>query len=364
MSIKGFPTQKKLTTKLVNFTDKESITTNEFITAQQNYSDQVALNTTTTGLARLHPLVKLAEANTDSPKRVLVSTAHGASKGDVVRFDLVAANPYFEASVLSTPDADTIILSAELPNAIATNDEFYILRYTTSRLNADGSGVVVLTPSPVQYVYDGVDTEVELDTVVPANSRPLPIWYIDQTGAQVNLNIESTQQAVLNEVTGTATNTAGILADTNLLAAATGIDGAALPTRVEMIAGSDGTNVKTVRIGQELMVDSVSVVLASDQTPVPTTETINTSGSVVNGTLLTTVANSEAPPVNAKGFYLQNESTNANSIRFNIGGVASPADGVLLESGRSSDFVPIAATVSICNTVSSTQLYNLLWVIA
>lgn len=343
MSIKGFPSQKKLTTKLSNYTDKQSLTTNEFVTAQPTSSDKIALDTVPSGLTRLHPAAKTAEANTDERKRVLLCTAHGASKGDVVRFELASANPYFEAGVLSVPNANTIILATELTNNIVTGDEFYILRHVTQRLNDDGSPPVVITSAPIQYVYDGVDTEVEMDTGTPANSRPLPVWTMDSNGAQVDLNLESTQLNVLTEVTNIQTNT-------DSLASTVVGDGDPIAGALVQIGGSDGTNARPIRT------DASGVVQIK--------QSVFTSGSVVNGSLGTTVANTEAAPANAIGFYLQNESTNSNPIRFNIGAVASTTNGVLLEAGRSSDFVPIAATVSICNTVSSTQLYSLLWVIA
>lgn len=343
MSIKGFPSQKKLTTKLVNYTEKQSQTSNEFITAQPSYSDKIALDTVTAGLTRIHVGAKTAEANTDERKRVLLSTAHGASEGDVIRFELASANPYFEVAILSTPNANTIILSTELPNNIVTGDQFYILRYVTQRLNDDGSGVIVSSPAPIQYVLNGVDTEVLLDTVTSSNSRPLPVTNIDSNGVQVDLSLEATQQSVLNEVTGISANT-GTIKDS------IGSNGSAVPVAVSIVAGSDGTNARTIKT------DATGIVQIK--------QSVFSNGSVVNGTLGATVANSETAPANAVGFYLQNESTNANPIRFNIGAAASTSAGVLLEAGRSSDFVPIAATISICNTVSSTQLYNLLWVIA
>lgn len=343
MSIKGFSTQKKLTTKLSNYTDKQSFTTNEFITAQQTSSDKVLLDTITAGLTRLHPAAKTAEANTDERKRILVSTAHGASEGDVVRFELASANPYFEAPILSIPNANTIILGAELPNNIVTGDEFFLLRHVTQRYNDDGSPAVVLTSAPVQYVYDGVDTEVELDTATSANSRPLPIWNVDSTGSVYDGATETTAASIFTEL---QTQTPLI---TNFADAA-GVSGDPVPPNSMQVAGSDGTNLIPIAVSAAGIVQ--------------TKQSVFSNGSVVNGTLLTTVANSETAPANAVGFYLQSESSNTENIRFNIGAVASPTAGVLLEAGRSSDFVPIAATVSICNTVSSTQLYNLLWVIA
>lgn len=180
MSIKGYPTQKKLIDGLDGFTDQQSITKNEFVTAQPSYSDKLLLDTANESLTRLHSVVKTAEANTVHPDRVLKSTAHGAAKGDVVRFELASANPYFEATIISIPDANTMILGAKLPNNIVTGDQFYILRYVTPRVSDDGTLIATLTPSPIQYVKDGSDTEVSINNTTLGSSNPLPV---------INLNV-------------------------------------------------------------------------------------------------------------------------------------------------------------------------------
>lgn len=236
MSIKGFSTQKKLETDISGYLDSQTKDSSQFATAQKTSSDKVLMDATSNNVFRLHAGAKTTEAGSD--QRVIKNTAHGAMAGDLVRFELASQNAYFESNIVSAPDANTIILAAQLPSAPVVGDQFFILRYASQRVDSSGSTIVITTPS------------------------------------------------------------------------------------------------------------------------------VNTNGSVVNGTLSTTVPNTEAPPGGAVGFYLMNESTNVNSIRFRVGGVASTALGVLLEPGRSSDYVPIAASISIVNTVSSTQLYNLLWVIA
>lgn len=175
MSIKGFPSQKKLTTELAPYTDKQSFTTNEFVTAQPSYSDKMLFDTVSASLTRIHSTVKTAAANTVFPKRVLKNTSHGASKGDVIRFQLASANPYFEATIISVPDANTMILGAELPNNIVTGDEFYILRHVTPRVADDGTLIATLAAAPIQFVKDGTDTEVSVNTTTLGSSEPLPV---------------------------------------------------------------------------------------------------------------------------------------------------------------------------------------------
>lgn len=191
MSIKGYSTQKKSLKQLSGLTDHQSQTTSEFVTAQLTSSDRVALDTYSIGLARIHGIAKTAEANTTNKSRVIKSTSHGAMKGDVVRFEGGAANPYFEASILSIPDADTIVLAAELKNDIVTGDEFFILRALSQRFDQTGS--VVTSSGPVQFVLDGSDVQVVQDTVTTANSKPLPTSYLNTSGVRVNLATEAKQ---------------------------------------------------------------------------------------------------------------------------------------------------------------------------
>lgn len=198
MSIKGYPSQKKELSKLTNYTDEQSKTTSEFVTVQQNYSNKVGLDVNNQGLARLHAIAKTAEANTVDVRRVLKNTGHGASKGDVVRFESTAANPYFEAQVLSVPDANTIILANSTSNDIALGDSFFILRYVSQRF--DQSGSIVASSGPIQYNLNGTDTVVFQDTTTPANSKPLPTQYLNTSGVRTNLGTEATLQSIDTKV--------------------------------------------------------------------------------------------------------------------------------------------------------------------
>jgi len=310
MSIKGFSTQKKLDTELVGYNDKQTKDSNQFITAQKTSSDKVLLDSTTNVIFRLHPAVKTVEANSD--KRIIKITGHGAKAGDVLRFETASQNPFFEAGILSVPDANTIILVAELTNTPSVGDEFYILRYAQLRTDETGALVVSVAPAPISFVLDGVDTEVEEDTGTPANSIPLPTKVLDASGVIVDFATATKQDDQTTVLNGINTS-----------------------------AGEISTN-------------TLAIAQATSR---------NTGGSVVNGSLSLTTANLETAPASAIGFIVENESTNSNPIRYKIGGTASVSDGMLLEPGRDSGYVPTAANVSICNTVSSTQTYSILWVI-
>ncbi len=109
---------------------------------------------------------------------------------------------------------------------------------------------------------------------------------------------------------------------------------------------------------------SQRVTIASDQVAIATKAPVNSNGNYVQGSLTTTAASANTAPANAVGFILESESGNANNIRWCIGATASTTNGVLMEPGRDTGYVPCAATVSICNTVSSTQAFNLQWVLS
>lgn len=49
-----------------------------------------------------------------------------------------------------------------------------------------------LTTSPIQFVDNGIDTEVSIDTVTPANSRPLPTKVLNNSGNAVDFATEAT----------------------------------------------------------------------------------------------------------------------------------------------------------------------------
>lgn len=88
----------------------------------------------------------------------------------------------------------------------------------------------------------------------------------------------------------------------------------------------------------------------------------NTVGTIVNTSLTATTASSASAPANAVGFCLEAPSTNTDPIRYAVGSTASTTVGMLLEPGRDSNYIPLAATISICSTVSGTNAYSIQWV--
>jgi hypothetical protein len=102
--------------------------------------------------------------------------------------------------------------------------------------------------------------------------------------------------------------------------------------------------------------------LRVDAGTVATTTAANTAGTIVNTALTATTASSASAPANAVGFVLLAPSTNTDNVRWCIGSTASTTVGMLTEPGRDSGFIPCAATISVCATVSGTNAFSIQWI--
>ena len=142
-SPKGFATQKKILNKVDGFTQEQSEGKADYATLKKIGSDSVALEVVGKFAYDLTSAVDLAEAG--STKRILKATAHGGRKGDFVRF-LSGANDRMEYSILSVPDANTIILDGEIDTIITLGDSFKIYRYLTQLVSSDGAQAVSIVP--------------------------------------------------------------------------------------------------------------------------------------------------------------------------------------------------------------------------
>lgn len=280
MSIKGYSTQKKVTKKIGTYSEELTADSNQFVTAQKTSSNKLGLDTVSNGLYRTTVLAKAAEVGSVDPKRVLISTAHGAKAGDVVRFETTAANPGFESGILSIPNANTIILAAELDaDIIPVTDEFFILRYVVPRL--DETGASITTSGPVQFIQDAAVVSVTQDTVVPANSIPLPVINLNPNGTEVDPSTATLQTA--NNVLVGAVNETAPASDT----ADSGLNG-----RLQRIAQrlTSLIGLFPATIGQKANAASLAVTLSTEQDAqigalTETAPATDTASSGLNGRL-------------------------------------------------------------------------------
>jgi len=113
-------------------------------------------------------------------------TATPARVGDFVRF-IDGGAAFLEIAIVAvSTNSFTLASKIPAPNTPAPGDEFYIMRYASMRADDSGAPIVTVTQGPIQFVLDGVDVEVEEDTVVPANSIPLPVKIMGPSGISLD----------------------------------------------------------------------------------------------------------------------------------------------------------------------------------
>lgn len=88
----------------------------------------------------------------------------------------------------------------------------------------------------------------------------------------------------------------------------------------------------------------------------------NTQGVYAEITNLTTVAQSFTAPANARGFVIEALSSNTVNVRYAVGAVATITSGMRLEPGRS-EFIPIAANISVIAESGTNQVVTVQWVV-
>lgn len=105
-----------------------------------------------------------------------------ARRGDVFRAE-DGRSAFIEIPIANVSiDGNYFLLSITGDMTPEANDDFFILRSATQRVDQTGSQIVVAVPGPTQYIYNGVAEEVELDQTTPANSRPLPVAQLNTDG--------------------------------------------------------------------------------------------------------------------------------------------------------------------------------------
>lgn len=245
-------------------------------------------------------------------------TATPARPGDVVRFEDGNAQ-YLEIPIVKV-DANRFLISC-IPGdyAPASGDDFYIMRYSTQRVDSSGSQVVVASPGPSQFNRNGVATEVSEDTVTPGNSRPFPVKVLGTGGVSINPSTEAKQDALITLLTDL--------------------------------------------LGQQAEAASLSVVLASDQPTVPTSQVALGAGNSPGSASASTTASTLTAPANAIGFILMNLDSSTTNLRYRIGAVATTSSGQQLQPGRDTGYIPCAANISIC-AESGTPDYDIQWILS
>jgi hypothetical protein len=290
--ITGYPSQEKLTTELPGY-GLDSKSTSQFVTVSETHDKHVVQDVRINGAFRTTAIVKtLTSIPTDFPLRIIVSTAHGALKGDFIRFEGTAANPHFSAMVLDAPDADTIILGSTLPVLPVSGDEFFVLRHVVPLYDEDGT--LSVSSGPIQFIRDSLNQQVIEDTVDPSNNVPLPVKLTSVTGdiniTAGDLNVQLTDTGANPDITRIGDGTNRLVMTAVGEATVSDADGlvelvdinteldaqTALLTTIDAGTGAIATITASIdgklpaALGQQLAAASLGVVLASDQTlPLP-----------------------------------------------------------------------------------------------
>lgn len=162
---------------------------------------------------------------------------------------------------------------------------------------------VILAPSPIQFVLNGVNTTVTEDTVTPSNSTPLPVINLNPNGTPVDPSTATNQVLQIAQETSAANSLTNINTKTPSLGKA--LEAASSPvvlpdTQIALLQNAnqgtpnttanawpikvtDGTNVQAVKAASTAAIatDPSSVVALSPNSPLPTGT--NTLGKVDQG---------------------------------------------------------------------------------
>jgi hypothetical protein len=434
-------------------------------------------------------------AGAGSTTQAIELTAHGAKVGDLVVFNS-GTQDEFEVHISAILDANNFELAA-ICSASLVGATFDLLRPKTPRVDASGSTLATVSPAPIQFTYNGVSTDVEEDTVTPANNRPLPVKItgvtgdinitagdlnvqLSHTGASFDstrigdgsnlLAINATNEALVKDadveteliaanvtLSNIEVDTTAILADTGALTGALAsvatdflrVNVAALPSGLATEAKQDtiitaignvnteldsqttlltsiavedfateatlaALSTKFNSLGQKSMALSAPVVIASDQSAIPASQSgtwniNNIAGTIslptgaatevtllamsaklpatlgvqtaansfsitpasdavfatVAGVLtptyqeilnLTTVAQTFTAPAGAKWAKVMTDDTNVANIRVKIGGTATISSGMQFQPGRSEDYIAVGNISVIAETGTNQKI--------
>jgi hypothetical protein len=290
-------------------TGKESRLSPEFSTIEPVREKQSALSVLSHSTVSL---VGVDAVEAGSGLKAIQATAHLARRGDVIRFTSGTISGQ-EIKVWKT-DEDSIELSEDLDQAPAPGDTFEILRHRYPKLNANGEleTAASMSMAPSQYNLNGSAIEVSEDTVTNANNRPFPVKLIDGNGPLGTLanqfqTADAGALAALQGLDARLATLEGYLdgVETELAAIDTTLD--AVVTAVDGLEGKqDATNAELEEVnaalinlntlindfsqkfevlGQKTSANSAPVVLASDQSSIPASQSGTWNINNVSGTV-------------------------------------------------------------------------------
>jgi len=324
VSIKGFKSQQALQQKLAGYSEDQSIDKLRYTTIQEMSGKRHALDVLMHGAYQITTSPKTIEAGSNI--RTIKITGHGAKVNDIVR---LSDGTQFAA--LSIPDANTIITSVEL-DVSPVGDTCTIWRHINPSYNSDGS--LNTSQGPVQFIDNGVSTQVKNDDSVPANNQPLPsammIRKDDGNFYPVTLDTTSPYAhtpipVAITDVTGT-TNVTINAGDIAVGIKHNGAD----PSSVRI---GDGTNLAAVSATNALKVDGSAV-----------TQPISNAALNVDTASSGTITGTSS---------VQIATTNYGGVAFTVAGTWTGAITVELSQDNSTWYTTSYVALASGNTASS-----------
>jgi hypothetical protein len=221
-------------------------------------------------------LAVVAATEDDEGKVLYIeATGHGASVGDVCRVITAATASLegWEYEICEIVDANIIGVWNTASSIPAAADTVKMCRWVSAKGDQEGS--LAVSSGPIQYVHNGVNQTVTVDTVTPANTRPLPV---ELYGAGTTINLTAGDINVQLSHTGASYDSTRIGDGTTLLAieAVTGKalvkDSEAITELQDIESDVEAMSAKLpATLGQKTAANSLAVALASDTTlPLPT----------------------------------------------------------------------------------------------
>jgi hypothetical protein len=265
----------------------------------------------------------------------IADTSTTAKVGDVYRAETATTSLMVdkEYKVIAASANSFTIASKDAPTV---GDTFYILGFVTPRVDNKGNISVTTTAAPIQFVYNGSDTEVELSTGTPLNSRPLPIWYINGAGSKTDLSTLAEQQTQTTALGTLNTSVNTLLKPANTLAGVTTVGTVSSVTAIAnaLPAGSNeigGFNLTKVA-GTAVSVNSGTVdagtqrvIIASNQSAIPASQsgtwnvgTVTTVTGVTTVSTVTTVGT--VTNITNQGQLVDNAGFTDGTTRLNMSG--------------------------------------------
>lgn len=230
------------------------------------------------------------------------------------------------------------------------------------------------TAGAMKILKNGVVTQVAKDTVVPANTVPVPVDIVTGSGTSINITAGDIDIHTSSEGTNFDSmrigdgsgNYAGITPANEIQV----FDGNALTELGEINTEITNLNLKIPnQVGGRVPVDTGLVQGLTDAqlraTPVPVSGTVTAisqaqTATFVEDQTISTTPETFSAPAGAFAALIEADDTNSANIRVVMGGVSSSTSGIQFQPGRS-ELYQGGSNISYCAESGSGQKISVQW---